>query len=85
MLHRGPAGDLYVFLNVKEIAGIQRDGINLYSTVSIGYTDAILGSNTQVCKLRFIYNLSEIHLDQSSTPEMIAHIVMFVPRLKVSS
>jgi DnaJ-class molecular chaperone len=39
---RGPAGDLYVFLNVKEMPGIQRDGINLYSTISINYTEAII-------------------------------------------
>lgn len=37
-----------MFLNVKEIPGIQRDGVNLYSTVSINYTDAILGTIVQV-------------------------------------
>lgn len=40
---RGPPGDLYVYLDVEEIEGIQRDGINLSSTVSISYLDAILG------------------------------------------
>lgn len=44
----GPAGDLYVFLNVKEVPNIQRDGMNLYSTISINFTDAILGAAMQV-------------------------------------
>ncbi|KAL9405477.1 hypothetical protein Peur_002449 [Populus x canadensis] len=38
----GPPGDLYVYLEVEEITGIQRDGINLISTTSISYVDAIL-------------------------------------------
>lgn len=38
----GPLGDLYVYLDVEEITGIQRDGINLISTTSISYADAIL-------------------------------------------
>ncbi|GAV65994.1 LOW QUALITY PROTEIN: hypothetical protein CFOL_v3_09505, partial [Cephalotus follicularis] len=38
----GPPGDLYVYLEV-EVPGIQRDGINLLSTVSISYLDAIMG------------------------------------------
>eukprot|EP00250_Pteridium_aquilinum_P018195 c23983_g1_i2 orf=743-2374(-) len=44
----GPAGDLYVYLNVKEVPNIQRDGVNLYSSISINYTDAILGAVVQV-------------------------------------
>ncbi|KAF9616505.1 hypothetical protein IFM89_029966 [Coptis chinensis] len=40
----GPAGDLYVYLDVEEIPEIQRDGINLCSTVSISYINAILGT-----------------------------------------
>lgn len=52
--HRGPAGDLYVLLNVKEMAGIQRDGINLYSTVPVTYTEAILGTIKQVLQNLFI-------------------------------
>jgi molecular chaperone DnaJ len=31
-----------VYLEVEEITGIQRDGINLISTTSISYADAIL-------------------------------------------
>ncbi|KAK9923098.1 hypothetical protein M0R45_031532 [Rubus argutus] len=44
----GPPGDLYVYLDVGEIEGIKRDGINLSSTVSISYLDAILGTVVQV-------------------------------------
>lgn len=40
---RGPPGDLFVYLEVEEIPGIQRDGINLSSTLTISYLDAILG------------------------------------------
>lgn len=44
----GPLGDLYVYLDVEEITGIQRDGINLTSTISISYVDAILGTVVKV-------------------------------------
>ncbi|KAL8170719.1 hypothetical protein V2J09_022523 [Rumex salicifolius] len=44
----GPSGDLFVYLDVEEISEIQRDGINLLSTVSISYLDAILGANLKV-------------------------------------
>lgn len=44
----GPPGDLYVYLDVEEIPGIQRDGINLSSTVPISYLDAILGALVKV-------------------------------------
>ncbi|KAK9149603.1 hypothetical protein Scep_008360 [Stephania cephalantha] len=46
----GPSGDLYVYLEVKEIPEIQRDGINLYSTVPISYVDAILGTIVKVSR-----------------------------------
>ena len=45
---RGPPGDLFVYLDVEEISGIQRDGINLNSTISISYLDAILGTVVKV-------------------------------------
>ncbi|KAK3011826.1 hypothetical protein RJ639_010491 [Escallonia herrerae] len=40
----GPPGDLFVYLVVEEIPEIQRDGLNLNSTVSVSYLDAILGA-----------------------------------------
>ncbi|KAF5938250.1 hypothetical protein HYC85_025756 [Camellia sinensis] len=45
---RGPPGDLYVYLDIEEIPEIQRDGINLCSSVSISYLDAILGTTVKV-------------------------------------
>lgn len=47
---RAPSGDLFVYLDIEEVPEIQRDGINLYSTVSISYLDAILGT---VVKVKF--------------------------------
>lgn len=47
-LYRGPSGDLYVYLDIVEIPEIQRDGINLLSTISISYLDAILGTVMKV-------------------------------------
>lgn len=44
----GPPGDLYVYLDVEDVRGIQRDGINLLSTLSISYLDAILGAIVKV-------------------------------------
>lgn len=37
-----------MYLDVEEIAGIQRDGINLNSTISIAYLDAIMGTVVKV-------------------------------------
>ena len=39
----GPSGDLYVFLKVKSDSKLRREGINIFSEVSISYLQAILG------------------------------------------
>jgi molecular chaperone DnaJ len=39
----GPAGDLYVYLFVREDAEFRRDGTNILSEVKISYLQAILG------------------------------------------
>lgn len=57
-LCRGPPGDLYVYLDVEEIPGIQRDGINLSSTISISYLDAILGTVIKVSS--FVHSLCSL-------------------------
>ncbi|VVA98133.1 unnamed protein product [Arabis nemorensis] len=44
----GRAGDLFIVLQVDEKRGIKREGLNLYSKVSIDFTDAILGDVTKV-------------------------------------
>jgi len=42
-LKGGPSGDLYVFLKVKSDSKLRREGINIFSEVSISYLQAILG------------------------------------------
>lgn len=39
---------MYVYLDVEDVRGIKRDGINLLSTLSITYLDAILGAVVKV-------------------------------------
>lgn len=41
----GPAGDLYIFLKVKEDSNFRREGPEIYSDAVISYTDAILGAS----------------------------------------
>ncbi|KAH7331551.1 hypothetical protein KP509_20G039800 [Ceratopteris richardii] len=64
-LRGGPPGDLYVYLNVKEVPNIQRDGINLYSSVSINYTDAILGTTVQV---KTVDGFTELQIPAGTQP-----------------
>lgn len=45
---RGVSGDLYIFVRVNEKQGIHREGLHLYSDVTIDYTDAILGTTVKV-------------------------------------
>ncbi|CAL1377732.1 unnamed protein product [Linum trigynum] len=61
----GPPGDLYVYLNVEEITGIQRDGITLRSTISISYVDAILGT---VVKVNTVDGESELKIPAGTQP-----------------
>lgn len=41
----GPAGDLYIFLRVKEDPSFRREGPEIYSEETISYIDAILGNS----------------------------------------
>ena len=43
----GPAGDLYIFLNVKEDPNFRREGPEIYSDAKISYLDAILGASVK--------------------------------------
>ncbi|WOH09870.1 hypothetical protein DCAR_0729330 [Daucus carota subsp. sativus] len=61
----GPPGDLFVYLDVKEIPEIQRDGIDLYSTVSISYLDAILGT---VAKVKTVEGTTELQIPPGTQP-----------------
>ncbi|WP_338462950.1 molecular chaperone DnaJ [Synechococcus elongatus IITB7] len=47
-LRGGPPGDLYVYLFVSDDTQFRREGINLFSTVSISYLQAILGCSLEV-------------------------------------
>lgn len=44
----GPAGDLYIFLRVREDKQFRREGPDIYSDASISYIDAILGASMKV-------------------------------------
>lgn len=61
----GPPGDLYVYLDVEEIPGIQRDGIDLFSTISISYLDAIMGT---VVKVKTVEGITELQVPPGTQP-----------------
>jgi len=44
----GPPGDLYVFLSVKPDPRFRREGMEIYTDVSVSYVDAILGATLKV-------------------------------------
>ena len=44
----GPAGDLYIFLKVKDDSTFKREGPEVYSDVSVSYVDVILGASLEV-------------------------------------
>eukprot|EP01018_Ginkgo_biloba_P015539 Gb_03413 [translate_table: standard] len=79
----GPIGDLYVFLDIKEIPGIQRDGINLYSTISVSYVDAILGT---VVKVKTVEGISELQVPPGTQPgDVLVLSRLGVPKLNKPS
>ncbi|MPL60829.1 molecular chaperone DnaJ [Rhodobacter sp. 140A] len=47
-LRGGPAGDLYIFLEVREHAIFQRDGVHLFCRVPVSVTSAALGGEVEV-------------------------------------
>jgi molecular chaperone DnaJ len=46
--HGGPAGDLYVQVNVRQHAIFERDGANLYCDMPISFATAVLGGELEV-------------------------------------
>ena len=44
----GPAGDLYVFLNVQAHPQLRRDGVTIHSEVVLNYLQAILGDTIEL-------------------------------------
>nr|GMC68866.1 Chaperone protein DnaJ [Ipomoea batatas] len=59
------AGDLFVYLDIEEIPEIQRDGINLMSTISVSYLDAILGT---VVKVKTVEGTTELQIPPGTQP-----------------
>lgn len=79
----GPSGDLYVCLYVEEIPGIQRDDINLYSSVTINYIDAILGATV---KVKTVDGSSELQIPPGTQPgDVIVLARRGVPKLNKPS
>ncbi|KAL5974262.1 hypothetical protein ACLOJK_030926 [Asimina triloba] len=79
----GPPGDLYVYLDVQEIPEIQRDGINLSSTVTINYIDAILGA---IVKVKTVDGITELQIPPGTQPSDVLILTKRgVPRLNKPS
>ena len=47
-LRGGPSGDLYIFIEVKEHALFQRDGVSLFCRIPVSVTTAALGGEVEV-------------------------------------
>ena len=47
-LRGGPAGDLYIFIDVREHPIFQRDGLDLHCRVPVSFTTAALGGEVEV-------------------------------------
>lgn len=79
----GPPGDLFVYLDVEEIPGIQRDGVNLYSTIAISYLDAIMGS---VVKVKTVEGMAELQIPPGTQPgDVLVLAKKGVPKLNKPS
>ncbi|KAK3219310.1 hypothetical protein Dsin_013280 [Dipteronia sinensis] len=79
----GPPGDLFVYLEVEEIPGIRRDGIDLSSTVSISYLDAILGA---VVKVKTVEGIAELQVPPGTQPgDILVLAKKGVPKLNKPS
>ncbi|KAK4350233.1 hypothetical protein RND71_029546 [Anisodus tanguticus] len=57
--------EISVYLDIEEIPEIQRDGINLISTVSVGYLDAILGA---VVKVKTVEGMADLQIPPGTQP-----------------
>ncbi|CAL0308792.1 unnamed protein product [Lupinus luteus] len=79
----GRQGDLYVYLDVEEIPGIQRDDINLRSTISIDYLDAIQGT---VVRVKTVEGTSELQIPRGTQPgDVLVLARKGIPKLKKPS
>ncbi|PIA26669.1 hypothetical protein AQUCO_09100080v1 [Aquilegia coerulea] len=77
--NRGIAGDLYLFVRIKEKLGVWREGLNLYSKINIDYTDAILGT---VLKVETVEGLRDLYISPGIQPgDTIKLPAMGVPNI----
>lgn len=77
---RGAIGDLYIFVRINEKQGIHRDGLNLYSDVSVDYTDAILGTTV---KVETVEGFKDLHIPPGTQPgEILKFSQLGVPDIK---
>lgn len=56
----GPAGDLYIVINVQENPFFRREGMHLYCDLPLSFTQAVLGAEVEVPTLDGTYRL-KIH------------------------
>lgn len=82
-LKRSRAGNLYVVLQVDEKRGIKRDGLNLYSNISVDYTEALLGT---VVKVETVDGMRDLHIPAGIQPgEIVKMSKMGVPDINKPS
>ena len=67
----GPSGDLYVFLSVTADPRFRREGMDIYSDVSISYLDAILG---RVKRVRTIDGQVDIKIPAGTQPGTVLRV-----------
>ncbi|GAB4850527.1 hypothetical protein Ancab_029837 [Ancistrocladus abbreviatus] len=80
---RGIVGDLYLVLYVDEKRGIWREGFNLYSKLTIDFTEAILGT---VTKVETVEGLKDLHIPPGTQPGNTIKLPrMGVPNIKEPS
>ncbi|KAK6921279.1 Heat shock protein DnaJ, cysteine-rich domain [Dillenia turbinata] len=80
---RGRAGDLYIVLHVDGKHGIWRDGLDLYSTIDVDFSEAILGT---VKKVETVEGLRDLPIPSGVQPgEKVTMPYMGVPDIKKPS
>ncbi|GAB2292649.1 hypothetical protein Dimus_026886 [Dionaea muscipula] len=80
---RSQVGDLYLVVHVEGKHGIWREGLNLYSKVTVDYTEAILGT---VVKVETVEGLKDLHIPPGTQPgDTIKLPAMGIPNNKKHS
>ena len=57
-LKGGPPGDLYVFIKVKNDSKLKREGVTIYSQITVSYLQAILGDTVEIITVDGKVNLT---------------------------